>query len=179
MASSRIAARYSKSLIDLAKQANALDAVKSDMDAVVDICANSRELSNLLRNPIVSTRDKQAALNSIFTQCSPTTLEFISFLVAKKREAELPLVAEQFVSSYDAMKGIARASVTSAIPLSEESMARVKSYVGAMIGSTELELTNKVDPTIIGGMIVRHEDRLLDMSVAKELREIRKELILN
>ncbi len=179
MASSRIAARYSKSLIDLATQNGVVDDVKGDMDVVVEICKSSKELSNLLRNPIVNTKDKKSALNAIFAECSATSLNFIQFLVEKKREAELPLVAEQFISTYDAMKGISRATVVSAIPLSPETLERVKVYVKGMIGSSELELTNEIEPNIIGGMIIKHEDRLLDMSVAKELREIRKELILN
>ncbi|MFY0644875.1 MAG: F0F1 ATP synthase subunit delta [Bacteroidia bacterium] len=179
MASSRIASRYSKSLLELAKEANALDAVKEDMMLVMDLCANSKELANLLKNPIVKAKDKSEVLTKIFSSCNKSTTDFIQFLVMKKREAELPLVAEQYIQAYDSMKGIARATVTSAIPLSDETLNRVRTYVQGLIGTADLELTNNIDASIIGGMIVRHEDKLLDMSVAKELREIRKELIFN
>jgi len=179
MASSRIASRYSKSLYDLAKQGEELSSVKNDMDTVADVCSGSKDLINLLRNPIVTTKDKQAVLAKVFSSCSPTTLNFISYLVGKKREAELPMIADQFISSYDEMKGISRATVVSAIPLGDSTMNKLKSYIKGLIGSEELELKNIVDPTIIGGMVIKHEDRLLDLSVAKELREIRKELIYN
>jgi len=179
MASSRIALRYSRSLVDLAKEANALDQVKEDMASVIAICATSKELTNLLKNPIVKSGDKQAVLAQIFSSCTKITTHFIQFLVSKKREAQLPLVAEQFIQAYDRMKGIARATVTTAIPLSDETLNRVRSYIQGLLSTAELELTNEVDASIIGGMIVKHEDKLLDMSVSKQLREIRKELILN
>ena len=55
----------------------------------------------------------------------------------------------------------------------------MKSYVSTLLGKADINLTNDVDPTIIGGIIIKHEDKLLDKSVSKELREIRKQLIYN
>ena len=179
MASSRIASRYSKSLLDLATQANALEQVKEDMDMVLQICGESKDLNSLLNSPIVKTADKQQVLAKVFGSCSETTRNFINFLVEKRREAELALVAEQFIAAYDQMKGIARATVISAIPLSKEALDKLGAYVKGMIGSGEIEMVNEVDASIIGGVVIKHEDKLLDMSVAKELREIRKELIFN
>ncbi len=179
MASSRIAARYSKSLLDLAIEKGQLEQVKSDMDGVAEICSSSKDLVNLLKNPIVNSGDKKAVLNTVFSSSSDTTKQFIGFLVDKKREQELPLVAEQFVASYDQMKGIAKATVVSAVQLSTETMAKVKTYVVGLLGKGDIELNNMVDPSLIGGVIIKHEDKLLDMSVSKELREIRKTLIYN
>jgi len=179
MASSRIAARYSKSLLDLAIEKGQLEQVKSDMDGIAQICNSSKDLVNLLKNPIVKADNKKTVLNSVFSNMSDTTKLFIGFLVDKKREQELPLVAEQFVASYDQMKGIAKATVVSAVQLSTETMAKVKTYVIGLLGKSEIELNNEVNPSIIGGVIIKHEDKLLDMSVSKELREIRKTLIYN
>lgn len=179
MASSRIASRYSKSLLDLAKTGGQLDHVKNDMETVHTLCAGSKDLRNLLKNPIVKADQKKAALNKIFADCTETTRKFIDLLVDKRREAELAMVAEQFIDAYDHLKGIARATVISAVPLSDEMMTKLRSYIKGMITADEIELTNEVDASIIGGLVVKHEDKLLDMSVAKELREIRKELIYN
>ena len=179
MASGRIAARYSKSLLDLAKASNVMDEVHSDMDTVLETLASSSELRNLLKNPIVKTSDKQAVFSKVFSGCHKISVDFINFLAERGREAELPLVAKQYVETHDKMKGIQRATITSATPLSQETIERVKSYIQGMIGSGQLEVTNEIDPSIIGGMIIRHEDKLLDMSVSRELREIRKELIYN
>lgn len=179
MASSRIASRYSKSLLDLAVDRGQLEQVKSDMDGVAEICSTSKELANLLQNPIIKAEDKKAILSKIFSTSSETTKLFIGFLVDKKRENELPLVAQQFVSSYNQMKGIAKATVVSAVKLSSDTMVKVQKYATGLLGKGDIELNNVVDASIIGGVIIKHEDKLLDMSVSKELREIRKTLIYN
>lgn len=179
MASTRIALRYSKSLLDLATQAGDLDGIKADMDTVIDTCSESKELVSLLNNPIVKASDKKAVLAKVFKSTSATTQNFIDFLVDKKREGELPLVAQNYIASYNNMKGIATATVISAVELSEETLSKIKSYITGILGKEGIELTNEIDPSIIGGVIIKHEDKLLDMSVSKELREIRKTLIYN
>lgn len=179
MATSRIALRYSKSLLDLASQEGIIEDVKKDMDAVAEVCAASKELRNLLNNPIVKAADKQAVLGKVFTSTHKTTQLFIAYMVDKKREGELPLVASHFISSYNEMKGIAKATVVSATALSDDTLVQVRGYVENLIGKKDIELSNEVDSSIIGGIIVKHEDKLLDKSVSRELREIRNQLIYN
>lgn len=149
------------------------------MELVKELCAGSKELMSLLKNPIIKASQKKAALDKIFDSCTTTSKEFVALLVEKRREDELPMVAQQFIEAYDRQKGIARATVISAVPLSNDMMDKLRSHVKGMIAADEIELTNEVDASIIGGLVVKHEDKLLDMSVAKELREIRKELIYN
>jgi F-type H+-transporting ATPase subunit delta len=179
MAFGRIASRYSKSLLEIAQGNNELDKVKADMDAVQQICMNSKDLISLLNNPIVKTADKKAVLQKIFASLGKTTQSFISFLVDRNREATLPMVAENYIKAYNTLKGINKATVTSAIPLSKETLTKLENYTKGILGLTEVELDNQIDPSIIGGIIIKHEDKLLDLSVSKELREIRKTLIYN
>ena len=179
MASSRIASRYSKSLLDLANAAKSLDKVKADMDTVLSTCAESKDLVNLLNNPIVKPSDKKEVLKKVFKGCTTLSTDFIAFLVDKKREDHLPMVAQLFIQAYDKQNGISKATVVSAVALSKETLETVRRYVQGLTSTADVELTNEIDASIIGGMVIKHEDRLLDMSVAKELREIRKELILN
>lgn len=179
MSTSRIATRYSKSLIEMANTGGKLDAVKSDMEAVVAICAESTDLRNLLKNPIVKAEAKQAVLAKVFANTDKITQGFITYLAEKRRESELPNIASQYISSYNEMKGIASATVVSATALSDTAMAQMKSYVGGLLGKADIELSNVVDAAIIGGVIIKHEDKLMDKSVSKELREIRKKLIYN
>ena len=77
------------------------------------------------------------------------------------------------------MKEITSATVVTATALTGDALADMKSYVITLLGKADINLTNDVDPTIIGGIIIKHEDKLLDKSVSKELREIRKQLIYN
>jgi F-type H+-transporting ATPase subunit delta len=179
MASSRIASRYSKSLIELAIAGSKLEEVKNDMEAVSIICTDSKDLANLLKNPIVTAEAKKAILSKVFANTNDITKSFILYLVDKKREDELLLVAHSFIASYNEMKGIASATVISAIPLNETTISNMKKFVESLVGKSDITITNEVDPTIIGGIIIKHEDKLLDKSVSKELREIRKQLIYN
>ncbi len=179
MASSRIAQRYSKSLLSMATSNGKLEEIKDDMIVVANICSESKELRNLLKNPIVNASSKKTVLSKVFSGAQQMTQDFIAFLVDKKREDELHLVAENYLSEYNEIKGIAKATVVSAIALTDEKLAQMKSYVEELLGKADIVLTNEVDPSIIGGIVVKHEDKLLDKSVSKELREIRKQLIYN
>ena len=86
MASSRIASRYSKSLIELAITGEKLEEVRNDMEAVAVICKDSKDLANLLKNPIVTADAKKAILSKVFASTNDITTSFISYLVDKKRE---------------------------------------------------------------------------------------------
>ena len=179
MSTSRIATRYSKSLIEMANAGGKLDAVKGDMESVTAIYADSKELRNLLKNPIVPVEDKKAVLVKVFSNTEKITQDFIGYLTEKKREVELHNIASQYISAYNEMKGIVSATVVSAEPLSADAMTKMKTYVGGLLGKSDILLSNDVDPTIIGGIIIKHEDKILDKSVSRELREIRKTLIYN
>lgn len=179
MSTSRIAARYSKSLIDMAQSGQKLDAIKVDMENISAICDASKDLRNLLNNPIVKIEDKKAVLAKVFSGTDKITLDFITYLTEKRRESELSNVASQYIMAYNEMKGIASATIVSASALSDKTMAQMKIYVSGLLGKTDIELSNDIDPSIIGGVIIKHEDKLMDKSVSKELREIRKQLIYN
>lgn len=179
MASSRIASRYSKSLFDLAIQDNKIEQIKEDMLFIEAICESSNDLIALLKNPIVKAESKKAVMLKLIGEKDKSIQDFVSFLIDKKREEELPSIASQFIASYNQMKGISQATVVSAVPLSDKKLSQMQSYVEQLLNQSDIQLHNEVDPSIIGGVIIKYEDKLLDKSVSKELREIRKQLIYN
>ncbi|MDC0579236.1 ATP synthase F1 subunit delta [Bacteroidia bacterium] len=179
MASSRIASRYSKSLFDLAIQNNKLDEVKVDMTTIESMCHSSTDLIHLLKNPIIKSEAKKAIMMKLLKDTESVTQGFVSFLIDKKREEELAMIATHFIGSYNQMKGISQATVVTAIPLSDKMLTDAKKYVEKVIGKSDIQIINEIDSTIIGGIIIKYEDKLLDQSVSKELREIRKQLIYN
>lgn len=179
MSVSRVASRYSKSLIESARESGKLEAVKSDMEMVLDTCETSKDLRNLLKNPLVNVGDKKAVVALVFAKTDKMTQNFVSYLVEKRRESELATVATQYIALYNELKGISSATVITATALSQEAMVQMREYVGTLLQKSDVELKNVVDAAIIGGVIIRHEDKLLDKSVSRELREIRKTLIHN
>lgn len=177
--SSRVAARYAKSLLDLALEQKHDDRVYQEMNEIRKGIQESKELTALLNNPVVSASDKSRVAMAIFKDFSDITKKFINLVISKKREDDLSVMAEEYILRHDELKGVAKATVRSAIPLNNDAMDRVRKYLKGAVQKENIELENVIDKGVIGGMVIRFEDRLLDLSVAKELKEIRKQLIYN
>jgi F-type H+-transporting ATPase subunit delta len=177
MADQRVAARYAKSLLDLGKEMGTLSAVKDDMDLLSKTMTESRELRLLLRNPIVKHDKKLAILSAIFKgKVSDMTLRFFTILTEKNRESAIEGIGPEFLAQYNAMQGIQSAEVTSATPLTAIARLEIRKLVTEQTGLAEVQLTEKVDPELIGGFVLRVGDKQIDDSVRTSLRKLRTSL---
>jgi F-type H+-transporting ATPase subunit delta len=177
MADQRVAARYAKSLLDLGKEMGTLSAVKDDMDLLSKTMAESRELRLLLRNPIVKHDKKLAILKAIFEgKVSDMTLRFFTILTEKNRESAIEGIGPEFLAQYNVMQGVQSAEVTSATPLTAVARLEIRKLVTQQTGLTDVQLTEKVDPELIGGFILRVGDNQIDDSVRTSLRRMRTSL---
>lgn len=170
----KVASRYAKSLLDLAQEQGQLDAVKKDMESVVSVLKSNSELLAILKNPIISGDKKRNILAAIFEgKISPTIVSFFYILVNKGRAAILLDIAQEFVREYNEAKGIVKASVTSATALSDTNLAELQQIITGEI-KAEVILKNIVDPSLIGGFVVRVGDRQIDASIAGKLNKLEK-----
>ena len=177
MADQRVAARYAKSLLDLGKELGTLETVKQDMDLLGKTVAQSRDLRLLLRNPIVKHDKKLAILTAIFQgKVSDMTMQFFTILTQKNRESALESMGTEFQAQYNVMQGIQTAEVMSATPLTPASRAELEQLVTKQTGLTQVKLTEKVDPSLIGGFVLRVGDQQIDDSVRTSLRKLRTSL---
>ena len=177
MADQRVAARYAKSLLDLGKEMGTLSAVKDDMDLLSKTMAESRELRLLLRNPIVKHDKKLAILKAIFEgKVSDMTLRFFTILTEKNRESAIEGIGPEFLAQYNVMQGVQSAEVTSATPLTAIARLEIRKLVTQQTGLADVQLTEKVDPELIGGFILRVGDNQIDDSVRTSLRRMRTSL---
>ena len=177
MADQQVAARYAKSLLDLAQEQGTLATVKQDMDLLASTMAGSRDLRLLLRNPIVKHDKKLSILNAVFQgKVSAMLLRFFQILTSKNRESELELVGAEFLKQYNKLMAIQVAEVTSATPLTAEARAAVENMVRKQTGLTTISLTEKVDAELIGGFVLRVGDQQIDDSVRGSLRRLRTSL---
>ncbi len=179
MSVARIAGRYAKSLVAMAGEAGVLDTVYQDMNDIRQAVHESRDFAILLKSPVVKSEKKKDILDSILKSQHGITRQFMSYLVDKKREEYTGQICEAFIQQYHEIKGIALATVTSAFALDGATIKSVKEYLAGTFSLDQIILENKVDNSIIGGMIIQYEDRRLDMSVKKEIQEIKKQLIYN
>ena len=174
MKHSRVTIRYAKALLQLAIEQNILEQSYTDMVLLDSVFKQNKDLSLLLKSPIVKTDQKLSIFKLIFdTKIGEVSMAFINIITTKKRESLLALIASSFISLYKGHNKIETASVITATPLDEILRAEVINYIKKH-GNDNVELTEKVDENIIGGAIIRMGDKQLDASVSKAISELRQ-----
>ena len=172
MTDNRVANRYAKSLIELAIEKGVVEKVHDDMLMFSKLCQSNRDFLLMLKNPIISHDKKRKILYKLFEgKVDPSTLAIFDIITRKNREMFLPAIAEEFVSQYRTYKGIEKATVTTAIPLTDPLRKQFKQLVAEQTGKS-VELVERVDKEIIGGFILKIGDRLMDNSVRYKLKSL-------
>jgi len=172
----RLAARYAKSILDLSLERGQLEAVYKDMLLLKDACRDSTDLVSVLRSPIIKADKKGKILDAIFAgKISPLTTAFMTLLLNKGREGNLPEIATAFVEQYKQHKGISTAKLTTAVPVSEDVRQAILQKLKTERHLQQVELDTQVDPALIGGFVLEIGDERMDSSVAFELNNIRKQ----
>jgi F-type H+-transporting ATPase subunit delta len=170
MADSKAISRYVKSLLNLAVTNGVLDEVHEDMKSFVRVLAQNRPLVNVLRSPIVKHYKKKKVLESLFRgRYNDLTLSFFRIITEKNREEILPLIAKEFHNAYNEHQGIGKASVVTAVPLDNELREEILSVAKKVVGKSQVELKEEVDPTIIGGFILNAGTQQIDSSIKHKL----------
>lgn len=178
MSDIRVASRYAKSLLELAQEQKVLDAVHTDMELFAEVCGKNRELVSLLRSPIVRGDKKRQILDKAFSGINALTKLFMDMVVKKGREPFLPLISKEFNRMYNELHNVATAVVTTATQLDAKVLADIRQVLESKTGK-KIEMSTKVDPALIGGFVVRMDDKLYDASIVNQLKKIKKELVLN
>ena len=174
MKQSRVTIRYAKALLQLSMEQKSLEQSYADMVLIDFVCSESKELSLLLKTPIVKTDRKLNILKQIFeTKLGKISMMFVNIIANKKRESLLGPIAKSFISLYKSHNNIESATVTTATPLSNDLKAEVISFI-KKYDDKKVELTEIVDENIIGGAIIRMGDKQLDASVSSEISELRQ-----
>ena len=174
MKATRLSSRYAKSLLSLVVEQKKLEDTLSDMKHIVNVCSENKDLSLLLKSPIVKTDKKISILSEIFSKSvSDVTMSFIHIITSKKREMYLEGIAESFISLYKVHNNIETVTLTTAVPIDENTKSEILSYIKKN-GKTDVELTEIIDEDILGGMIVKIGDKQLDASVIRDIKELKK-----
>ena len=180
MANARLAGRYAKSLLDLATEQGQLEAVCADMKYLQAVCQASSELVNVLRSPIIKADQKNNILAEIFkNKVGLLTHSFMVLLVKIGRESELPEMATAFILQYNTIKGIHQVTLTTAVELTAELKKSIENKVKAETNFATIELTTKTDESLIGGFLLEFNNNLVDASIARDLRDIKKQFLNN
>lgn len=177
MDQSAITVRYAKAFFSIAKEKNLLDALKSDIELVMDVCKNSSDFIRLLESPIVKTSKKSALFSAIFNKkVNPITVNFLLLIAQNKREAQIPGICRNFLDLTRKDQNIKSAILTTAAEIDAESLSKIETLLGKELNAT-IELSTKVNPDIVGGLVLRVNDKQYDASVATQLRKIKQSLL--
>jgi F-type H+-transporting ATPase subunit delta len=176
MPNPRLATRYAKSLIDLAMERGQLEEVYADMQWLQAVCKSNRDFVNLLRSPVIKGDTKKKIVEAVTAgKLSVITDAFNRLLITKGRESNLPEIVNAFISQYKEYKKIYTLKLTTAAPVSDAMKKAVTEQVKKSGGFEHVELEEKIDEGIIGGFILQVGDKLIDASIAYDLREIARQ----
>lgn len=180
MSVTKIASRYAKSLLDLAREQGVLEEVLSDIKAFQKVTDN-RDFYLMLKSPIVKADKKQAVISTLFAgKVNNLTLEFLKILVRKGREIYLPEIDDQFIEQYKKLKHITTVKITSASPLSDQQLKVIQSKLkSSSITDENLDIETEVNEDLIGGFVIEIGDKLYDASVIHKLETMKNDFTTN
>jgi F-type H+-transporting ATPase subunit delta len=170
---SGIAGRYATALYDLADEQKALDAVKADLEAVRALIDDSADLRLLIRSPLFTRRDQARAVAAVLEAAGISDLvrRFVAVVADNRRLFALPDMIVAYGALLAERRGEVAAEVTSAAPLSEAQLAAIDTALRGAVGG-KIAVDTRVDPDIIGGLIVKIGSRMIDNSLKTKLQRL-------
>jgi F-type H+-transporting ATPase subunit delta len=171
------AARYARALLDVAIKESDPERAEQELAAFVDVVAQHSDLQRVLANPVVSAGDKRAVVQQICERLALTTpaAKLLLLLAARGRLPLLPDLLDVYRERLMEHRRVVRAEVTTAAPLSAQSVAALQQRLASVTGRA-VTMTTRVDPTIIGGVITRIGSTVYDGSVVAQLTKVRQRL---
>ncbi len=172
---SGMAGRYASALFSLAKDSRSIDRVAAELKSFDALVQANPDLQLLVRSPAFSADEQSRALKAILERVgiSGLTANFLLLVAGKRRLFAIRTMIRGFLALDDADRGVSRAEVTVAEPLADDQLQALKQSLAEATGGKSVELAMKVDPEIIGGIIVRLGSRMVDASIKTKLNSIR------
>ncbi|MGE7695861.1 F0F1 ATP synthase subunit delta [Lysinibacillus sp. NPDC094177] len=177
MSNSTVAKRYAQALFELAQQKNILAEVGADLNELTKVVNESPDFLTLLNAPKFSIERKKQMIAEIFAGATPEVLHTVQLLVEKKRVNEVKLIATAYAELAAQAQGIADATVFSTRAISAEENANISAAFAKLVGKQSLNITNEIDPSLLGGIRVQIGNHIYDSSVANKLERLKRELI--
>jgi F-type H+-transporting ATPase subunit delta len=176
----RLATRYAKSLLDLATEQGQVDAVYADMKLLQAIFKSNPDFTAVLRSPIIKADKKGKIVDAVTTgRIGTLSAAFNTLLMKKGREENLPEIAGAFIEQYNSINGIRKVKLTTATAITEELKNTILSQVKGDTPVEKIELETAVKDELIGGFVLETGGTLVDASILRDLKDIRKQFMNN
>lgn len=172
-----LAKRYAAALFEAAKASDSIDLVESDLGLVTYSLESVSQLTEVLEQPLIPIERKKEIVRDIFSgRVQELTLNFLGLVIEKRREHILTEVEKEYVKLANDYRGIVLVQVTSALPLTLDEKSALRAKLEAFTGK-QVELELHEDPTLIGGLVLRIGDTVIDGSVKGYLESLRNQML--
>ena len=170
-----MAGRYAVALFDLAKEQRALDRVSDDLNSFVKLIGESDDLKRLVRSPAFTAEDQARALGAVLDKAgvSDLTARFLKLVAQKRRLFAVESMVKDFNALNDNDRGVTRAKVTVAEPLTNQQWTDLQQALTGMSGARSVAMDVFIDPDLLGGMTVKIGSRMIDSSLRTKLNSLR------
>ena len=170
-----IAQVYARALFEAAQEADKLDEVREQVGAFADALNENQELSVFFFSPYFSTEEKKEGLGKVLDGAEDIVQNFLELLIEKHRVPAIHRIRREYDALWQEENKLLPVEVTSAIELDEDTVKQIGDQIGERTGR-KVQLESRVDPDILGGIVVRVGDRILDASIANRLESLRKQV---
>jgi F-type H+-transporting ATPase subunit delta len=175
MKGNKIAVRYAKALLDIAQEQQKIDEVAADMDYLKKVNKETLDFQILLKSPVVNSQKKIEIFNSLFGSFSNVSLMFIELITKNRREGLLAEIADAFEDQLNVLRGIVPVKIISACKLDDGLRKEIIKKIEANVNGTP-KIVEEVNPEIIGGFIIKIDDKQFDASISRQLNNLKQRL---
>ncbi len=173
-----VGGRYAEALYELAKRDDKVDTVEQELKEIDQLIKDDKDLQKILYHPRITAEEKKDLLKELFEgKVSEVTFEFLKLLVERQREQFLSDIVDYFVDKANADRNIIAARIASAVELNDKEKADLEAMLAKITGK-KVVTDFSVDPSLIGGVVVRIGDRVIDGSIRTRLAAMREHLRL-
>jgi F-type H+-transporting ATPase subunit delta len=168
-----IAQVYARSLFEVAKEHDKLDVVREQLGQFADALNDNRELSIFFFSPYFNTAEKKDGLGRVLDGADPVVANFLSLLIENHRMPAIFRLRREFEVLWEEENKLLPVTITSAVALDEATVKSIGDAIGRQTGQ-QVELTSNVDPDVLGGLVVRVGNSILDASIRNRLENLRR-----
>ena len=169
-----LAGRYAGALYALAEESGKIDAVVKDMNGVAELVSANQDMRMLVESPAITWAEQTKAVTAVLEKggADALTVKFVGTVASNGRLHALSRIISAFLAEHARRRGEVSAEVISAVEMDDTRRARVEQVVSKLAGSDNLSLSMRVDPSLIGGLVVRIGSRMIDTSIRTKLNRL-------
>jgi len=174
----KIAAKYAKALLETAKEINIADQIYNDLETIADVFKNSQDFKIIMVGALIGKSEKKGIIAILAEKYkfNRIVVNFLNMLIDRSKIKFLPVIFDKYSSLYKEDKGIISATIISAVKLDQTILSNIKSKLSLKLNK-QLELSEKVNPEILGGVIIKTEGVTFNSSLRMKLNNLKENIL--